>query len=50
MPFQTIELMNRVKHVTPVHAMYRHVPVFQASRCHGKGMETRRNPMKANVE
>ena len=48
--FQTIELMNMFRHPSPHQNMYRQVPVFQASRCHGKGIAQARNPRKAKVE
>ena len=30
--FQTIELMNKIRHVKPVQIMYRQVPVFHAGQ------------------
>jgi len=48
--FQTTELMKALRQPKLAQAMYRQVPVFQASRCHGNGMLTRTKPVKANIE
>jgi hypothetical protein len=49
-PFHTMELTNMFRQPRPVQNMYRHVPVFQASRCQGKGTTQARKPRNANVE
>ena len=49
-PFHTMELMNTFRQPRPVQNMYRHVPVFQASRCQGKGTTQATKPRNANVE
>lgn len=50
LPFHTMELTNMFKQPRPAQNMYRQVPVFQASRCQGKGMAQARKPRKAKVE
>lgn len=47
LPFQTIALIDWLRHPTAVQIMKRQVPEFKASRCHGRGMRTKnalRNP------
>jgi len=46
----TMELMNWFKHAKPVQIMYMQVPVFHASRCHGRGIMHSTKLMKAHVE
>jgi len=50
LPFHTIELMKRLRQEILVQAIYRHVPVFHASRCQGKGILTSTKPRKAKME
>lgn len=45
-----MEFTNEFRQARPVQAMKRHVPVFQAASCHGKGMQQRINPIKENIE
>jgi hypothetical protein len=45
-----MELTNMLRQPRPAQNMYRQVPVFQASRCQGKGMAQARKPRKAKVE
>jgi hypothetical protein len=42
-------LINRLRHPSAVHIMKRHVPEFHAWKCHGKGIKTMMNPMKAKT-
>ena len=48
-PFQMMVLTNWFKQPKPTQTMYMQAPVFQASRCQGKGMTQARNPRKEKV-
>ena len=41
--------MNSTKHESDVQIIKAHVPVFQACRCHGKGMSETRKPRNAII-
>lgn len=50
LPFQMIELMKKLREAKAVHIVKRHVPVFHASRCQGKGTKAKTTVMKENAE
>ena len=49
LPAQTTELMNWLRQAIDVHIIKKHVPEFQAWRCHGKGTRARTNPKNETI-
>jgi len=48
-PLHIIEFTKKTKHAIAVQIMYAHVPTFRASRCQGRGMSERINPIPENT-
>lgn len=48
-PCQTIELIKKLRQAKAVQIMYKHVPAFQACRCHGNGTRTKIKPKNAKI-